>query len=91
MAKITFLQREKKKGVDCFLIVKIPLSNQHGLLFNALAHLVTGCGICQCRYCRRQCKFFASGVNFFIFTHFFVFLSPKLLKLVEICGVKVLA
>ena len=35
--------------------------------------------------------FFASGVNFSIFTHFFVFLSPKLLKLAEIDGVKVLA
>ena len=22
-------------------------------------------------YCRRQCKFFANGVNFSIFTHFF--------------------
>ena len=37
------------------------------------------------------CKFFASGVNFSIFIHFFVFLSPKLLKFSEIKGVKVLA
>ena len=27
--------------------------------------------------CRRQCKIFASGVNFSIFTHFFVFLSKN--------------
>ena len=47
--------------------------------------------ICQCRQCRRQCKIFASGVNFSIFTHFFVFLSLKLLKLGEIDGVKFLA
>ena len=47
--------------------------------------------ICQCRHCRRQCKIFASGVNFSIFTHFFVFLSLKLLKLGEIDGVKILA
>ena len=26
-------------------------------------------GICPCRHCRRQCKIFASGVNFSIFTH----------------------
>ena len=48
-------------------------------------------GVCHCRHCRRQCKIFASGVNFSIFTHFFVFLSPKLLKLAKIDGVKVLA
>ena len=36
------------------------------------------------------CKFFASGVNFSIFTYFFVFLSPKLLKFGEIKGVKFL-
>ena len=41
--------------------------------------------------CRRQCKFFASGVNVFILTHFLVFLSPNLLKLVENKGVKFLA
>ena len=33
----------------------------------------------------------ASGVNFSIFTHFFVFLSLKLLKLGEIDGVKFVA
>ena len=33
-------------------------------------------------------KFFASGVNFSIFTHFFVFLSLKLFKLGEIDGEK---
>ena len=30
-------------------------------------------GICPSRHCRRQCKIFASGVNFSIFTHFCVF------------------
>ena len=48
-------------------------------------------GICPCRQCRRQYKFFASGVNFSIFTHFFVFFLLKLLKLGEIDGVKFLA
>ena len=42
-------------------------------------------------HCRRQCKIFASDVNFSIFTLFFVFLSQKLLILGEIGGVKVLA
>ena len=54
-------------------------------------HLLCRVEICQCRQCRRQCKIFASGVNFSIFTHFFVFLSLKLLKLGEIDGVKFLA
>ena len=47
--------------------------------------------ICQCRQCRRQCKIFASGVNFSIFTHFLCFFLLKLLKLGEIDGVKFLA
>ena len=51
---------------------------------------ITG-GICQCRQCRRQCKIFASGVNFSIFTHFLCFFLLKLLKLGEIDGVKFLA
>ena len=42
-------------------------------------------GICPSRQCRRQCKIFAGGVNFSIFTHFFLL---KLLKLGEIDGVK---
>ena len=48
-------------------------------------------GICQCRHCRRQCKIFASGVNFSIFTHFLCFFLLNLLKLGEIDGVKFLA
>ena len=48
-------------------------------------------GICQCRQWRRQCKIFASGVNFSIYTHFLCFFLPKLLKLGEIYGVKFLA
>ena len=38
-----------------------------------------------------KCKTFASGVNFFIFTHFLCFFPLKLLKLGEIDGVKFLA
>ena len=48
-------------------------------------------GICPCRHCRRQCKIFASGVNFSIFTHFLCFFLLKLLKVGEIDGVKFLA
>ena len=48
-------------------------------------------GICPCRHCRRQCKIFASGVNFSIFTHGLCFFPLKLLKLGEIDGVKFLA
>ena len=45
-------------------------------------------GICQCRQCRWQCKIFASGVNFSIFTLFLCFFLLKPLKLGEIYGVK---
>ena len=38
-----------------------------------------------------QCRIFASGVNFSIFTHFLCFFLLKLLKLGEIDGVKFLA
>ena len=48
-------------------------------------------GICPCRQCRRQCKIFASGVNFSIFTHFLCIFLLKLLKLGQIDGVKFLA
>ena len=48
-------------------------------------------GIGPSRHCRRQCKIFASGVNFSIFTHFLCFFPLKLLKLGEIDGVKFLA
>ena len=48
-------------------------------------------GICPCRHSRRQCKIFASGVNFSIFTHFLCFFWLKLLKLGEFGGVKFLA
>ena len=48
-------------------------------------------GICHCRQCRRQCKIFASGVNFSTFTHFLCFFPLKLLKLGDIDGVKFLA
>ena len=42
-------------------------------------------------HCRRQCKIFASGVNFSNFTNFLVFLSPTLFKYDESKGVKFLA
>ena len=45
-------------------------------------------GICPSRQCRLQCKIFASGVNFSIFTHFLCFFLLKLLKLGKIDGVK---
>ena len=48
-------------------------------------------GICHCRHCQRQCKNFASGVNFSTFTHFLCYFLLKLLKLGEIDGVKFLA
>ena len=48
-------------------------------------------GICPSRQCRRQCKIFASGVNFSTFTHFLCYFLLKLLKLGEIDGVKFLA
>ena len=49
-------------------------------------------GICHCRHCRRQCKIFASGVNFSLFTHFLCFFPTRvaLLKLGVIDGVKFL-
>ena len=54
-------------------------------------HVIHRGEICQCRQCRRQCKIFASGVNFSIFTNFLCFFLLKLLKLGEIDGVKFLA
>ena len=47
-------------------------------------------GICPSRQCRRECKIFASGVNFSIFTHFLCFFLLKPLKLGDIDGVKFL-
>ena len=38
-------------------------------------------GICPCRHCRRQCKIFASGVNFSNFTHLFVFFLTKTVEI----------
>ena len=53
-------------------------------------HSIRG-GVCPSRQSRRECKIFASGVNFSIFTHFLCFFLLKLLKLGEIDGVKFLA
>ena len=38
-------------------------------------------GICPCRLCRWQCKIFAGGVNFSIFTHFFGFFLTKTVEM----------
>ena len=73
-----FFKRNKK-------MICIPLSD----LFFSIS--VARGGICQCRQCRRQCKSFASGVNFSIFTHILCFFLLKLFKLGEIDGVKFLA
>ena len=59
--------------------------------FFALLNFVSRGGICPSCQWRRQCKIFASGVNFSIFTHFLCFFLLKLLKLGEIDGVKFLA
>ena len=70
-------------------IIRVFRLNKKKLLLLLYCH---GKGeICPCRHCRRQCKIFASGVKFTIFTHFFVFLSPKLLTFCEMKGAKFLA
>ena len=38
-------------------------------------------GICPSRQCRRQCKIFASGVNFSIFTNFLCFFLTKTVQI----------
>ena len=48
-------------------------------------------GICASCQSRRECKIFASGVNFYIFTHFLCFFLLKLSKLGEIDSVNFLA
>ena len=68
----------------------LRLSNLYLYVFDDDVMMARG-GICQCRHCWRQCKIFASGVNFSIFTHFLCFFLLKLLKLGEIAGVKFLA
>ena len=73
------------KGRDAVEVALRAIYGQPGM-----AQGVRG-GICPCRQCRRQCKIFASGVNFSIFTHFLCFFLLKLLKLGEIDGVKFLA
>ena len=65
------------------LIFILILSNQHH-------HPLRG-EICHYPNCWRQCNIFANGVNFSIFTQFFVFLSPKLLKFGKSKGVKFMA
>ena len=38
-------------------------------------------GFCPCCHCRRQCKIFASCVNFSIFTHFLCFFLTKTVEI----------
>merc|ERR1712004_729955 len=59
-----------------------------GILWHTLAYRG---GICQCRQCRRQCKIFASSVNFSLYIHFLCFFLLKLLKLGEIDDLKFVA
>ena len=55
--------------------------------FNLLAPTFSGMeeggrgGICPCRHCRWQCKIFARGVNFTIFTHFLFFFLTKTVEI----------
>ena len=75
-------QKDIKKRPGIFVTGEVPASK---LVQNRG-------GICPfVRHCQRQCKFFASGVYFSIFTHFLCFFLLKLLKLGEIDGVKFLA
>ena len=79
----------KKSYADCPKIR--PVQSSASYEPKASAKDVVGRGeICHCCHCRRQCKFFASGVNCSIFTHFIVFFLTKLLKLGEIGGEKFL-
>ena len=57
------------------------------IVMTIMIMLIRG-GICHSRHCRRQCKIFASGVNFSIFTQFLCLFLLKLFKLGEISGVK---
>ena len=75
--------------IQVIIIMSVRMLSCNNRQIGVGIHKPSRGGICQCRHCRRQCKIFASGVNFSIFTHFFVFLSLKLLKLGEIDGVKV--
>ena len=96
----SFQQRDIDLGCFlCFLLHVLPHMHSEGCLDLPLP--TVSCqnhrnrwfrgGICPSRHCRRQCKIFASGVNFSIFTHFLCFFLLKLLKLGEIDSVKFLA
>ena len=52
-----------------------------GHICNITMYCLCRGGICPCRQYRRQCKIFASGVNFSIFTHFFVFFPTKTVEI----------
>ena len=69
---------------------KLPITH-YFLPARQLTPLAHRGGIRSSRHCRRQCKIFASSVNFSIFTHLLCFFLLKLLKLGEIDGVKFLA
>ena len=73
------------------LLTQLGVVHQKITFTSLCQELYTRGGICPSRQCRRQCKIFASGVNFSIFTHFLCFFLLKLLKLGEIDIVKFLA
>ena len=73
------------------MIMMVVVKMEYTLEFGAFVTVHPRGGICPSRQCQRQCKIFASSVNFSIFTHFLCFFLLKLLKLGEIDGVKFLA
>ena len=75
-------------SIRTFVFLPFWLSSSYSLLEFVRTPSQARGGIC---HCRRQCKIFASGVHFSIFTHFLCFFLLKLLKLGEIDGVKFLA
>ena len=79
------------RGMKSFETHKTNTTNDTGTSIDLQDMFDSRGEICHCRHCRRQCKFFASSVNVSIFTHFLVFLSPKLLKFSKSKGVKFLA
>ena len=62
-------QKDIKKRPGIFVTGEVPASK---LVQNRG-------GICPCRHC--WCKIFASGVNFSIFSHFFVFFLTKTVEI----------
>ena len=57
------------------------------LSFGSSTHFLFGNDVPRGEICGWQCKNFASGVKLSIFTHLFVFLSPKLLNFSDGCKI----